>query len=84
MLVLSRKTSEAIQIGDNIRLRVLSISRRTVKLGIEAPDGIRILRAELDQWHPSHSCGESHGPAVSRSVARPRNVRPKLATTSCR
>lgn len=47
MLILTRKVNEAIQIGDNIRLKVLHISEGQVKLGIEAPADVRIFRAEI-------------------------------------
>ncbi|MBI5474548.1 MAG: carbon storage regulator CsrA [Ignavibacteriae bacterium] len=47
MLILTRKLNEAIQIGDNISLKVLHISEGQVKLGIEAPDDVRIFRAEI-------------------------------------
>lgn len=48
MLVLSRHPDEQILIGNTIRVTILGISRRgQVKLGIEAPDGISIVRTEL-------------------------------------
>ncbi len=47
MLILARKINEAIQIGDHIRVKVLSISESQVKLGIEAPESVRIYRAEI-------------------------------------
>ena len=47
MLVLARKLNEAIKIGDNIEVKVLSIENGVVKLGIEAPRDIEILRNEL-------------------------------------
>jgi carbon storage regulator len=49
MLVLSRKSNESILIGDNIRITVASIRGNHVRLGIEAPDSIRVLREELCQ-----------------------------------
>lgn len=45
MLVLARKTSETIQIGENITVKVLSIRGGQVKLGIEAPSGVRVSRS---------------------------------------
>jgi carbon storage regulator len=45
MLVLARKTSETIQIGEHITVKVLSIRGGQVKLGIEAPDGVRVSRS---------------------------------------
>ena len=47
MLILTRKLNEAIQIGENIRLKVLHISEGQVKIGIEAPHDVRIYRAEI-------------------------------------
>ena len=47
MLVLTRNVDDEICIGDNIRIRVLSIQGGQVKLGIDAPSGIPIHRAEL-------------------------------------
>ena len=47
MLVLDRKISEGFWIDNRIFVKVLSVGRRRVKLGIEAPDGISILREEL-------------------------------------
>ncbi len=47
MLVLTRKQRQQITIGDNITITVLRVKGQAVRIGIEAPDGIRILRAEL-------------------------------------
>lgn len=47
MLVLTRKRSEMIQIGDNIVIKVIQTGRSTVKIGIEAPSQVRVLRSEL-------------------------------------
>jgi carbon storage regulator len=47
MLVLARKRSEMIQIGDNIIIKVIDTGSRWVKIGIEAPDEVRVVRAEL-------------------------------------
>lgn len=49
MLVLSRKTNETIKIGDNIEIRILEVSGDTVRIGIEAPKSVDILRGELVQ-----------------------------------
>jgi carbon storage regulator len=46
MLVLARKASEAIKIGDDITVKVIAIRGGQVKIGIEAPSGIRIVRIE--------------------------------------
>lgn len=47
MLVLTRKKDETIQIGDGIVIKVISTGKGKVKLGIEAPAHVRVLRGEL-------------------------------------
>ena len=47
MLVISRKIGEKIKIGENIEIIILSIDKNQVKIGIEAPKNISILRSEL-------------------------------------
>ena len=47
MLVFSRKKNESIIIGSEIELKVISVGRDTVKLGIEAPRHITIHRKEI-------------------------------------
>jgi carbon storage regulator len=47
MLVLTRKRSEMIQIGENVMIKVIQTGRSIVKIGIEAPDSVRVIRAEL-------------------------------------
>lgn len=47
MLVLTRKPQEKIRIGDNIVITVLRTKGKAVRLGIEAPNDISVLRGEL-------------------------------------
>lgn len=47
MLVLGRKPTEAICIGDDVKVVVVAIFNNRVRLGIQAPDGTVILRDEL-------------------------------------
>lgn len=47
MLVLARKENESIVIGENIVVKVISIDKGVVKLGIEAPCEVAIIRNEL-------------------------------------
>ena len=47
MLVLSRRQDETICIGDDIVITVCHVSRRRVKLGIDAPRDIQVHREEI-------------------------------------
>jgi len=47
MLVLTRKLKQQIQIGANITVTVLRVQGNSVRIGIEAPNDVRILRGEL-------------------------------------
>jgi carbon storage regulator len=47
MLVLSRKLGETIFIGQDVTLSVVEIKGSRVKLGIEAPQDVEVLRGEL-------------------------------------
>jgi carbon storage regulator CsrA len=47
MLVLARKTDESIVIGDNIIIKVVAVENGVVKLGIDAPREVSIIRSEL-------------------------------------
>ncbi len=47
MLVLSRKQNERIRIGSDIVITIVSLSENNVKIGIEAPASVKILRDEL-------------------------------------
>ncbi len=47
MLVLARKIDESIVIGDNIVVKIISVENGVVKLGIDAPKEISIIRNEL-------------------------------------
>lgn len=47
MLVLKRKPNEKIRIGSDIIVNIISVSEHQVKIGIEAPDDVKILREEI-------------------------------------
>jgi carbon storage regulator CsrA len=50
MLVLSRKPGEKVVIGNDITLTVVEVRGNRVRLAIDAPDQVRILRGELVWW----------------------------------
>ncbi len=47
MLVLTRKAGEAVSIGDSIQIKIIEIKEGHVRIGIEAPADLRILREEI-------------------------------------
>ena len=49
MLILRRKAGESLVIGDEIKVAVLDINEGSVRLAIDAPKRITILRSELLQ-----------------------------------
>lgn len=46
MLIVTRKVDETVCIGDNIRVTVVQVRGKQVRLGIEAPQDLLVLRAE--------------------------------------
>ncbi|WP_254510811.1 carbon storage regulator [Anatilimnocola floriformis] len=48
MLVLSRKETERIRLGDSIVVTVVRVSGDKVRLGIDAPPNVVVLREELE------------------------------------
>ena len=49
MLVLTRKTDETIKIGEDIEITVLRIRGNSVRLGIQAPKEVHVMRGELQR-----------------------------------
>lgn len=47
MLVLTRRVGEAVQIGNDITVRVLGINGNQIRLGFDAPKETNIVRTEL-------------------------------------
>ena len=69
MLVLSRKESEKIMLGDEVVLTIVRISGDRVRLGIEAPSDMLILREELDS-EPTNSTAGIRDTAESNLQAK--------------
>jgi carbon storage regulator len=58
MLVLTRKYQEKIRIGDNITITVLRTKGKAVRLGIEAPTNVPVIRGELSFEHDSEEAAD--------------------------
>lgn len=64
MLVLSRKEAQRIRVGDSIVVTVVKIAGDKVRVGIEAPSDVLVLRDELEAWDAAP------GAAISQSAGR--------------
>ena len=62
MLVLSRKVGERILIGDNISVTVVRITGGGVRLGVEAPSDMAVIRQELKDRLDVEQIALSQGP----------------------
>jgi carbon storage regulator len=54
MLVLSRKVGEKILIGDNISVTVVRVAQGIVRIGVEAPQDLPVVREEIKDQMREH------------------------------
>ncbi len=59
MLVLSRKADQQIQIGPNITITILKVKGLAVRIGIEAPSDVKVMRTELAERMAAEAAGSS-------------------------
>ena len=71
MLILSRRERERIRLGDSIVLTVIRVQGEKVRLGIEAPREVRIVRDELEPLPAGLGAPEA-GPGIPAAAAIPR------------
>ena len=88
MLVLTRKSNQSIMIGDDIELTVLSIAGGTIRVGIQAPRDVPILRTEIYEKPTSTgrfrtSRDRQRAPTLDHDTQR-RRVKPGLTLPSGR
>ena len=76
MLVLDRKVQEGFWIEGRIFIKVLGIGRRRVKLGIEAPSDLKILREELLPRPPDETPDERGLPVPEEHEGTGGSIRP--------
>lgn len=64
MLVLSRRESQRIRLGDSIVVTVVRVAGDKVRLGIEAPADVLVLRDELESFNGGMevTVGAAHSP----------------------
>jgi carbon storage regulator len=61
MLVLTRKQDGVIRIGENIVIRVIRTGKSSVKIGVDAPASVKVVRGELalrDAQHDDNTAAE--------------------------
>jgi|SRR5690348_10867990 len=71
MLVLRRKAGEAIVLNGTITIHVLAVEGERVKLGINAPPEVVIVRSELLEGQASNPAGSMSGAPVPPRESRP-------------
>ena len=69
MLVLSRRENERIRLGDSIVVTVVRLSGDKVRLGIEAPADVVVLRDELQPHSTTAAAEQSLNEACSPTAA---------------
>ena len=87
MLVLTRKYQEKIRIGDNITITVLRTKGKAVRLGIEAPANVPVIRGELQfeskvDEGPAIAAAEAAGMLTAARGTRTRQVAAESAWTT--
>ncbi len=70
MLVLSRKVQQQIQIGNNIVITILQVKGQAVRVGIEAPKDVKVMRAELPKALELKATNTQPVARSSKAVAR--------------
>ena len=68
MLILRRKKNESILIGDNIRITLLECASDGVRIAIDAPKQISIIREELSEAERINKSAKSPGSMSLRSL----------------
>jgi carbon storage regulator CsrA len=77
MLVLTRKLNEKIKIGDDVTITIIKLRNNQIRIGIEAPRDVRVLRAELED-----TLGSDSSTAVSGGENSANNSKTILSRTT--
>ncbi len=68
MLVVTRKTNQGVRIGDSITVTVLRVRGSQVRIGIQAPKGVKILRGELVEEPDDAAAPDAEPPRTQRAA----------------
>ncbi|MGN1102847.1 MAG: carbon storage regulator CsrA [Huintestinicola sp.] len=64
MLVITRKKDEGFLIGENIKITVVDVSGDRIKIGIDAPKDVKIIRNELYDTEKLNMQAAVHKPSA--------------------
>jgi carbon storage regulator len=72
MLVIRRRAGESLFIGEDVEIKILEMGTSQVKLGIEAPKDITVLRSEVRETQQANiaSALETSAETLARLLAR--------------
>lgn len=68
MLVLTRKVQQGLKLGEDVAVTVLAIKGTRVRLGVTAPEGVLVLRSELQLTQRGASDGTAKTQATKRTA----------------
>ena len=81
MLVLSRKSGESIKLGDDIEVIIIAVEGHRVRIGVNAPRDVRIMRSEVDPQliQSNREAAESASTGSGSLAKAAANARQKLS-----
>lgn len=68
MLVLTRKQQQQIQIGEGVTITILKVKGNTVRIGIDAPSDVKVVRSELEPEEKPTPVQKSDTPATPSQI----------------
>ncbi|HHN75165.1 MAG TPA: carbon storage regulator [Acidobacteria bacterium] len=69
MLVLSRKVGQSLIIGEEVLVKVVDVRGQQVRIGIEAPEGVSIIREEIHRQVAAANIESARGKSAPEAVA---------------
>jgi carbon storage regulator len=73
MLISRRKEGDSLQIGDEVEIRIVSIQRNKVTLGIVAPRKFKITTRKLSEMEMANTVAAAHSVHVGQLLGSPLN-----------
>ncbi|MEM6688451.1 MAG: carbon storage regulator CsrA [Planctomycetota bacterium] len=82
MLVLTRKLNEEIVIGDDIKITLVKVKGGSVRLGIDAPRGVKVLRGEISEREFAAETEDDEIDPMAEVFAQGESRKPKATAAS--